>query len=169
MNELDYVKKARSYIGLKEVPGVKSNPIILKMMKDLNTGFTSDAIPWCGIFMAWVLHETHEIPKGFPMAKSWSTVGVKLSKPAYGAVAVYSRDGGGHVGIVVGVDKLGRIMLLSGNSSDSVNIKPIAKNRKPLGYYWMKRKGQEQLQPNVGRYTLPLLNSNGVSLSDKED
>lgn len=169
MEELDYVKKAKSYIGLKEVPGTRSNPEIVKWMKVLKTGFSSDSTPWCGIYMGWVFHETHELPKSFAMAKSWSTVGIKLDKPCYGAVAVYSRVGGGHVGIVVGIDKQGRIMLLSGNSSDAVNIKPIAKNRKPVGYYWMKRKGVGQLSPNASRYELPVLNSNGVAESTKED
>ena len=35
----------------------------------------------------------------------------------------------GHVGFVVGEDKVGNLMILGGNQSDSVSITPISKSR----------------------------------------
>jgi hypothetical protein len=50
-------------------------------------------------------------------------------------VVVFKRDGGGHVGFVVGKDQAGNLMVLGGNQSDSVNIKPFKTDR-VVGYRW---------------------------------
>ena len=49
----------------------------------------------------------------------------KLNNPAYGCIVVFSRAGGGHVGFLVGKDKQGNLMILGGNQSNAVNIKPF--------------------------------------------
>ncbi|MDO4442201.1 MAG: TIGR02594 family protein [Moraxella sp.] len=169
-NELSWVKTARSYIGQTEIKGAKHNPLIVEMWK---TGFNAtnqahrlkekvwqnDETPWCGAFVAFVMSKaglSHHIPKSFPLARSWEKAGSKLNNPAYGCVVVFSRNGGGHVGFVVGRDKAGNLMVLGGNQGDAVNIKPFAKSR-VLGYRWC---GTQNL-PNTSRFALPVLASDG--------
>ena len=54
---------------------------------------------------------------------------------AYGCVVVFSRDGGGHVGFVVGLQQNGDLMVLGGNQSDAVNIRAFSRSR-VSGYRW---------------------------------
>lgn len=59
----------------------------------------------------------------------------KLNAPAYGCIAVKSRQGGGHVFFVVGKDAKGRILGLGGNQGDTVSIVPF--NSADIdGYFW---------------------------------
>lgn len=170
MNELNWVAKARSMIGTAEIVGRAENPKIVKMWQ---VGFTAigqsnrlkesvwktENTPWCGGFMAWVMAEsglTHHIPNAFPLARSWAKAGTALSKPAYGCVVVFSRGNMGHVGIVVGKDAKGNLMVLGGNQGDAVNIKPFSRSR-VIAYRWC---GTQKL-PAEHRYNLPVLRSDG--------
>ena len=83
----------------------------------------------------------------------------RYPKPAYGCIVVFERQGGGHVGFVVGQDKQGNLMVLGGNQGDAVNIKPFAKSR-VIAYLW-PNKGGKPAYPAEERYTLPLLASDG--------
>lgn len=94
--------------------------------------------------------------QAFPLARAWASAGTRLEKPAYGCVVVFSRNGGGHVGFVVGKDKFGNLMVLGGNQGDAVNIKPFAKSR-VLAYRWCGT----QSHPAPHRYELPVLGSDG--------
>jgi uncharacterized protein (TIGR02594 family) len=61
--------------------------------------------------------------------------GLKLNLPAPGCVVVFSREGGGHVGFVVGKDVEGNLLVLGGNQGDEVNIKAFGVDR-VSGYRW---------------------------------
>lgn len=169
MNELVWVDEARKLIGTTEIKGVKHNPLIVEMWK---VGFTAtgqahrltekvwqnDETAWCGGCMAYVFAKAglnHHIPKSFPLARSWAMVGTKLTRPAYGCVVVFARNGGGHIGLCVGKDKNGNLMILGGNQADQVNIKPFAISR-VIAYRWL---GKHAL-PHNDRYNLPVLVSN---------
>ncbi len=170
-NELNWLKIAREYIGQKEINGTKHNPIIVQLWKlafeatkqPMPAVFTNDETPWCGGFVGGVLAKAglaHHIPKSFAMARAWANTGTKLNNPAYGCVVVFWRDSpksaSGHVGFVVGRDKAGNLMVLGGNQGDAVNIKPFSKSR-VLAYRWC---GTQNL-PNVSRFALPVLTSDG--------
>ena len=167
-NELPWVKEGRAKLGVWEIVGSKHNPIILAMWKvafeanGKKSWVTDDELPWCGGFTAYAFAATglkaviDKIPNEFPRALSWASAGTKLDKPAYGCVVVFTRKGGGHVGIVVGIDKNGNIMVLGGNQSNHVSIIPFAPSR-VHAYRWIGT----QPYPAAYRYDLPLLNSNG--------
>lgn len=53
---------------------------------------------------------------GSDTAASFARYGKRVSSPQTGAIAVLRRRGGGHVGVVSGVDKAGNPVLISGNS-----------------------------------------------------
>lgn len=169
-SELRWVAKARSMIGTAEIVGKAENPKIVEMWK---VGFNAtgqshrlkesvwktENTPWCGAFVAWVMATSQlskHIPASFPLARSWAKAGTALSKPAYGCVVVFSRGNMGHVGIVVGKDKKGNLMVLGGNQGDAVNIKPFALSR-VIAYRWLGDAGA----PAPQRYNLPILQSNG--------
>jgi uncharacterized protein (TIGR02594 family) len=49
--------------------------------------------------------------------------GRKIQDPVYGAIAIKTRDGGGHVSFVVGQSSDGKsLFMLGGNQDDRVNI-----------------------------------------------
>lgn len=163
--ELPWIKTARSLIGTREIKGAKHNPLIVEMWKAAsaalgkNPAFRDDETPWCGGFVGFVMAKSglgKHIPSLYPSARSWANAGTKLSKPAYGCVVVFTRNGGGHVGFVVGQDKAGNLMVLGGNQSDAVNIKPFSRSR-VLAYRWCGT----QAVPNSSRYQLPILRSDG--------
>ena len=68
-------------------------------------------------------------------AREWLNFGENV-KPAYGAVMVFSREGGGHVGFYVSEDT-NYYHILGGNQSNQVNVIKISKSRF-LGAVWPK-------------------------------
>jgi uncharacterized protein (TIGR02594 family) len=129
--EPDWLTEARRHMGLKEIPGPKHNSFIAKGWARLGAGwFNDDETPWCGLFVAHCI-EAAALPypaKGmFARAKSWAEWGKPFGM-LLGAVAVFGRQGGGHVGFLVGVSS-SNLYILGGNQSNAVNIMPIAKSR----------------------------------------
>jgi len=58
---------------------------------------------------------------GSNMASSFASLGVRVSGPQVGAIAVMSRGPtGGHVGIVTGIDASGNPVVISGNHNNTV-------------------------------------------------
>jgi len=95
----DIVSEARRYIG--------GNP----------TGRRS---LWCGRFMNFVLDRTGHRSSGSDLARSFASYGRRVAGPQVGAIAVMSRRGGGHVGVVSGVDAQGNPIVISGNHGNRV-------------------------------------------------
>jgi uncharacterized protein (TIGR02594 family) len=91
----DVVAEARRYIG-------GGNP----------TGRNS---LWCARFMNMVLQRSGHHGTGSDMARSFASYGQRVSGPQVGAIAVMSRRGGGHVGVVSGIDPQGNPIVVSGN------------------------------------------------------
>lgn len=134
MAEAPWLVVARALIGLREVPGPANNPKIIDMAKRLESkilgiDYTADSTPWCGLFAAHCVNAVGLKPPPIAVrAKAWETWGLAVT-PCVGAVLVFSREGGGHVGFYVGEDE-DRFYVLGGNQGDAVSIVPIAKARK---------------------------------------
>lgn len=168
--ELIHVANARKYIGTVEVKGTKHNPKILALTVKAfaATGKKSwihnDEIPWCGSYLGGVFAESglgHKIPKEFYRAREWESAGTKLTRPAYGCVVTFTRDGGGHVGIVVGKTKAGMLKVLGGNQSDAVNIADFDPKR-VTSYRWVS----SGTVPHDYRYDLPVLAAGRISTNE---
>lgn len=114
---------ARRYSGLKEIKGSQNNPEIVNMWKTLGLPFRDDETSWCAGFV-------------FESCGIFSTRS-GLAKPVIGCVVTFKRTGGGRVGFVTGRDQAGNHMVLGGNQSDAVNIKPFATGR-VTSYRWPK-------------------------------
>ena len=132
-----WVGIARRLIGTHEIPGPKHSSFIANGWARLGAGwFNDDETPWCGFFVAHCMDAAgFSYPKGglFARAKAWLDWG-KSTPPALGAVAVFGREAGGHVGFVVGESDTA-LYILGGNQGNMVSIAPIAKSRL-LGLRW---------------------------------
>jgi uncharacterized protein (TIGR02594 family) len=132
MSEPRWLGVARRYQGTHEVPGPKSNPVILGWAKRLGgfiaSYYRDDAIPWCALFVNAVLNEAGLKGTGSLAARSFEAWGERLAGPAPGAVLVFVRAGGGHVGFYVG-ESADAYRVLGGNQSDTVNETWVAKAR----------------------------------------
>lgn len=162
--ELPWVAEARKYIGLAEVPGKNHNPMILNWLHGLKAWWKDDETPWRGVFVAHCLRiGGRDIPKAWMRAKEYAFAGKRLSKPAYGCLVVFTRQGGGHVGFVVGKDKAGNLLVLGGNQGNRVSIAAFPESR-VAAYVWPSV-GGVALEPTPERYNLPL---GGAAMSRSE-
>jgi uncharacterized protein (TIGR02594 family) len=84
---------------------------------------------WCARFMNMVLQRTGHRGTGSDMAGSFAHYGHRVSGPQVGAIAVMGRGGGGHVGIITGVDAHGNPIMISGNNGNRVREAPISRGR----------------------------------------
>ena len=130
-NVPNVIKHAYKYNGLKEIVGPQHNPKIIDWAKGLGLGrvYTTDEIPWCGLFVAQVCKEADkEIIKDPLWARNWSKFGTKEETAMLGDILVFSRGSGGHVGFYVGEDKK-CYHVLGGNQGNSVSVVRINKDR----------------------------------------
>ena len=122
---------AKSYQGVREIAGPRHHPTIMGWLRRLGSWIKDDETPWCGTFVAAVMQEAGlPFPREFPRAKAWADYGANLrpSHLAPGAILVFSRNGGGHVGYYVGEDATA-YHVLGANQSNAVNVMRIAKAR----------------------------------------
>ena len=127
----NWMKFALNEQGVEERDGPKANPRILEYFKAAKFWGTDDSTAknaWCGCFVAWVMDAAgYEIAKEAYRAKEWMSnwpKGRKIKNPIYGAIAVKSRSGGGHVGFVMGSipGKPHLLAVLGGNQDNEVNV-----------------------------------------------
>jgi uncharacterized protein (TIGR02594 family) len=160
-DEPPHLVLARSYIGVREIKGSKHNPKIIALRKAARTGIVNDEDPWCADFVNGVVEAAGFRSARTAGARATIKLGVKLDGPAVGAIAVLwrgSKDGwAGHTGFIVGRDRDGNLMVLGGNQSDAVNIKPFPRSR-VLGYRWP---AELALPKAIGWAALPVLKSDG--------
>lgn len=104
----DVVSEARRYVG--------GNP-------------TGRGSLWCARFTNMVLQRTGHRGTGSDMALSFAHYGQRVSGPQVGAIVVMGRRGGGHVGVVSGIDAKGNPIVISGNNGNRVREAPISRGR----------------------------------------
>jgi uncharacterized protein (TIGR02594 family) len=92
--------------------GFTSNELVAEARKYLGTNPTGRASLWCGAFMDLVLKRTGHAGGG-NLALGYEHYGTRLSGPQVGAIAVMGRHGGGHVGVVTGIDASGNPIIRS--------------------------------------------------------
>lgn len=136
---MKWLEVAKSLVGTKEVPGAANNPKIMGWGnylggKILGIAYAADSVPWCGLFVAYCMKQAgYTPPKIAIRAKEWAKFGTSLPLDSktipLGAIAVFTRQGGGHVGFVVGVHADGSLNILGGNQGDAVNIRKFARAR----------------------------------------
>ncbi|MBY0469279.1 MAG: TIGR02594 family protein [Burkholderiaceae bacterium] len=156
MNEPAWLALARADIGQKETLGPNDSPWIRRMLAALGASWLLGQ-PWCGGAVAEWMRKARieQLPKYWYRAKAWLDWGIPLAQPIVGCVVVFEREGGGHVGLVAGVDQAGRLMVLGGNQRNQVCVAPFDRAR-AIGYRWPA--GQDILMAS-----LPVLTSTVAS------
>lgn len=133
------LSSALQYLGIREIPGKKNNPVIMNMAKQLGIDdiYINDDTSWCGLFMsflflitgkpmpnlkgdrynylraAWFIGYGHPVIRGEEMLSD---------------VLIFKRPGGHHVGLYIAESK-NTFFVLGGNQSNSVSIDELDKNR----------------------------------------
>lgn len=112
MIEPTWLQVARRYDGVAEIPGEKSNPIILKMARSIGAPawYHNDDQPWCAVAMnAWLLEDHRPIATGSRgdyfdrlRALTFKEYGQGIVRPTLGAIGVFGRPEGAHVGMYLG-------------------------------------------------------------------
>ena len=155
-----WLTAAQADIGLREVPGAPTAPRIVQWLRDLRAWWKDDETPWCGTACAaWMRAAGITPPKAWYRAREWATWGQPLTVPVLGCIVVFERQGGGHVGLVAGIDSAGRLMVLGGNQGNAVSIAPFDRSR-VLAYRWPAGATDPQLP-------LSLMVSSAASSSDE--
>jgi uncharacterized protein (TIGR02594 family) len=91
-----------------------SSDLVATARKYIGTNPTGRRTRWCGAFMDKVLRD-NGYKGGGNLALGYASYGRRVSGPQVGAIAVLRRRGGGHVGVVSGVDPNGNPIIISGN------------------------------------------------------
>lgn len=95
-------------------------------------------LPWCGDFVETPIRltlPTEPVPRNPYWALNWRSFGI-ATLPTYGCVASIKRQGGGHVGFIVGEDN-GRYYMAGGNQSNKSSVVPVDKGRfVPESFRW---------------------------------
>jgi uncharacterized protein (TIGR02594 family) len=158
--EPPWLVEARASVGLREIPGALTAPTIQRWLTELGAWWRDDETPWCGVAVAaWMRAAGQPLPKHWYRAKGWLDWGVPLQHPDVGAVVVFEREGGGHVGLVVGRDLGGRLMVLGGNQGNAVNVRAFLRER-VVGFRWPSTWVLPAAAP------LPLLGAGELSASE---
>ena len=99
--------------------GLTTDALVTEARKYIGTNPTGRGSLWCGAFMDMVLKRTgHQ--GGGNLAWGYAHYGTRVSGPQVGAIAVMGRRGGGHVGVVSGIDANGNPIIVSGNHNHTV-------------------------------------------------
>lgn len=129
---------AKRFLGLREEPGAKSNPLVLAMLQRAAPWVKDDAVAWCGAFaggVAWLLDLERPADHLALAARRWLAVGTPVlledAEPGFDVVILKRGDGQqpgpevldapGHVGFYDGRHGDLRIWLVGGNQGDSVS------------------------------------------------
>ena len=106
-----------------------SSNVVAEARRYLGGNPTGRGRLWCARFMNLVLQRSGYHGTGSDMARSFASYGQRVSGPQVGAIAVMGRRGGGHVGIITGIDASGNPIMISGNNGNRVREAPISRGR----------------------------------------
>lgn len=128
---------AQSFIGEREAPGERDNPLIVYLLQRLDRSVTHDEIAWCSAFVAFIAHLCGiRYPTVTLAARSWLTAGRPI--PLHAAsetefdVVIFKRGAGpqpgpdviqapGHVGIYQRQDEQ-FVWVCGGNQANGVCV-----------------------------------------------
>jgi uncharacterized protein (TIGR02594 family) len=109
--------------------GFGSSNVVAEARRYIGGNPTGRGRLWCARFMNLVLEHSGYHGTGSDMARSFASYGQRVSGPQVGAIAVMGRRGGGHVGIITGIDARGNPIMISGNNGNRVREAPISRGR----------------------------------------
>jgi uncharacterized protein (TIGR02594 family) len=114
------VTPAFSPSSISPAAGFGSSNVVAEARRYIGGNPTGRGRLWCARFMNMVLQHSGLHGTGSDMAHSFASYGQRVSGPQIGAIAVMERRGGGHVGVVSGIDASGNPIVVSGNHGHRV-------------------------------------------------
>ncbi len=115
--------------GTASSGGFGSSNLVSEARRYLGGNPTGRGSLWCARFMNMVLQKEGYRGTGSDLARSFASYGQRVSGPQIGAIAVMGRRGGGHVGIISGMDAQGNPIMISGNNGNRVREAPVSRGR----------------------------------------
>jgi uncharacterized protein (TIGR02594 family) len=109
--------------------GFGSSNVVAEARQYIGGNPTGRGSLWCARFMNMVLQHAGYRGSGSDMARSFASYGQHVSGPQVGAIAVMGRRGGGHVGVISGIDAQGNPIVVSGNNGNRVREAPVSRGR----------------------------------------
>ena len=119
---------AEKELGVAEIPGAEHSARVLEYHQATSLKASTDEIPWCASFVNWVLKQMGEEGTNSAAARSFLKWGVPLKTPVKGCIAVFTRDGGGHVAFFDRMEG-SRVYCLGGNQNNKVQVSGYPKSR----------------------------------------
>jgi uncharacterized protein (TIGR02594 family) len=137
-----WLEEGKKYLGFEE----NKNSIEIKgWAKKLGPKWFSDSFnptinagAWCGVYVAYCLNQVGiKPPENYFRARDWMEFGQPLTIAQEGAVGIFAREGGGHVGFILGKTPDGHLVVRGGNQGNRVSdVKfPLARL---IGIRWPK-------------------------------
>lgn len=131
-----WLEYARSNLGVAEVVGPKHSPTIMGWLQELGArrlglAVKDDETAWCGSFVGICILRSlpnEPLPPILVRAKAWEGFGVALKRRSQGAVMVFDREGGGHVGFYEGEDDT-HFHIIGGNQGNKVSRMRLERSR----------------------------------------
>jgi uncharacterized protein (TIGR02594 family) len=139
----------RTLIGTKEAPGDADNKVILGMRDEIKRiwhdvpglpayadTYQHDATPWCGLAAGYCVSEAGYMPPYLPppaddtdrwyWAQAFASDDnyIHIAEPRLGCIAVFVREGGGHVSFYERTEG-SKYVCTGGNQSDAVTTAPF--------------------------------------------
>lgn len=156
-----WLSTMRALTGTKEIPGARSNPLILSWVKvlcarypDLQRDlawYMDDDTPWCGLGVAWVLGSNGHHPVTGPLrALNWAQYDKELPFGIPGAIGVKARKGGGHVTLYES-EFGGKVYCRGANQDNQINVGEYNKGDF-ISWRWPRGAAMPKLEPLVRRY-----------------
>ena len=141
-----WLKIAQREIGTTEISGPAHNSRVIEYLMSCETldanAQRQDETFWCSAFVNWVVEKSGMRGTDSAWALTWENWGREIDEPRLGAIAVFSRDDGGHVGFLL-KDLGDKVRILGGNQSNTVKAAEFPKNGrhggqryKLKGYRW---------------------------------
>ena len=128
--DVSWMQIAEKEIGVTEVPGVKHNPRVVEFHQATSLRAKDDEISWCAAFTCWVLQQAGYKSTKSAWARDFEKYGMRVSKPEYGCIMGFERNGPGgdsHVAFYTGREDQNYYYVLGGNQDNQVKVKGYAK------------------------------------------
>lgn len=133
------VSAAFQYLGIKEIPGAASNPVIMDMARGLGVSdiYNNDDQAWCAIFINHIIritgkpidlnpHDKYDLLRAKQTANLFNDI--PKGEWKLGDIIILKRDGGGHVFLAIAKSPTG-IIGIGGNQSNSVTFSEFKEDR----------------------------------------
>jgi len=165
---LPWINEINKVLGLHET---RDNKVLTEWLRsDGSLLGDPSRLPWCGDAVETAIKRALPNEKFPPAlqknpywARNWAEFGIACGR-VYGAVASFTRGGGGHVGFLVGVSRSGGLLRVrGGNQSNMINDTWISASRlMPRGLRWPSS------FPTRFQKDAPVLDDTGAVVSTNE-